>query len=81
MRVDEFYQSRKSDWEALSHLLDLSQKDMSSLTESQVREKFRKLAGVVLTKDGAAAVEEAIDGMERWTSIERLLAAVRGHVR
>ena len=41
MRVDEFYQSRKSDWEALSHLLDQSQKDMHGLSESQVRDISR----------------------------------------
>ena len=53
MRVDEFYQSRKSDWEALSHLLDLSQKDMSSLTESQVRDMARLYRAV--TSDLALA--------------------------
>ncbi|HET9588443.1 MAG TPA: stage II sporulation protein M [Anaerolineales bacterium] len=37
MRTDEFYQSRKNDWEALSHLLDQSQRDMRGLSESQVR--------------------------------------------
>lgn len=38
MRVDEFYQSRKGDWETLSHLLDQCQRDMSGLSESQVRD-------------------------------------------
>ena len=41
MRVDEFYQSRKNDWEALSHLLDKCQKDMRGLSESQVRDISR----------------------------------------
>ncbi|HLF75543.1 MAG TPA: stage II sporulation protein M [Anaerolineales bacterium] len=41
MRTDEFYQSRKSEWEALSHLLDKSQKDMRGLSESQVRDLAR----------------------------------------
>jgi uncharacterized membrane protein SpoIIM required for sporulation len=41
MRLDEFYQSRKSDWEALSHLLDLCQNDMRGLSESQVRDISR----------------------------------------
>jgi uncharacterized membrane protein SpoIIM required for sporulation len=41
MRADEFYQSRKSDWEALSHLLDLSQRDLRGLTEAQVRDLAR----------------------------------------
>lgn len=41
MRADEFYQSRKGDWEALSHLLDESQKDMRGLSESQVQDLAR----------------------------------------
>jgi len=41
MRVDEFYQSRKGDWETLSQLLDQSQKDMRRLSESQVRDMAR----------------------------------------
>ena len=41
MRTDEFYQSRKGDWEALSHLLDQSQTDMRGLSESQVRDLAR----------------------------------------
>ncbi len=41
MRVDEFYQSRKGDWETLSRLLDQSQKDMRGLSEAQVRDMAR----------------------------------------
>ena len=41
MRVDEFYQSRKNDWEALSHLLDLCQSDMRGVSENQVRDISR----------------------------------------
>ena len=41
MRVDEFYQSRKGDWETLSRLLDQGQKDMRGLSESQVRDMAR----------------------------------------
>ncbi|RPJ27993.1 MAG: stage II sporulation protein M [Chloroflexi bacterium] len=41
MRVDEFYQSRKGDWETLSQLLDQAQKDMRGLSESQVRAMAR----------------------------------------
>lgn len=40
MRMNEFYQSRKSDWETLSHLLERST-NMHSLTESQVRDLAR----------------------------------------
>ena len=41
MRVDEFYQSRKGDWETLSRLLDQGQKDMRGLSESQVQDLAR----------------------------------------
>jgi len=41
MRVDEFYQSRKGDWQTLSQLLDQSQKDMRGLSEAQVRDMAR----------------------------------------
>jgi uncharacterized membrane protein SpoIIM required for sporulation len=41
MRTDEFYQSRRGDWEALSYLLDQSQRDMSRLSELQVRDLAR----------------------------------------
>ncbi|MEO7840003.1 MAG: stage II sporulation protein M [Anaerolineales bacterium] len=41
MRTDEFYQSRRGDWETLSHLLDQSQRDMSRLSELQVRDLAR----------------------------------------
>ena len=41
MRVDEFYQSRKGDWESLSHLLDESRKDFKRLSEGQVRDLAR----------------------------------------
>jgi uncharacterized membrane protein SpoIIM required for sporulation len=41
MRTDEFYQSRKGDWQALSNLLDKSQTDLRGLSESQVRDLAR----------------------------------------
>jgi len=53
MRVNEFYQSRKNDWETLSQLLDQSQKDMRGLSEAQVRELARLYRAV--TSDLALA--------------------------
>lgn len=41
MRVNEFYQSRRGDWETLSRLLDQSQKDISRLSEAQVQDLAR----------------------------------------
>ena len=51
------------------------------LNASEIREKFRSLAGLVLTKEGVAAVEDAIDRSEQWTSVDPLTAAVRRHGR
>ena len=53
MRVNEFYQSRKNDWETLSHLLDQSQSDMRGLSEMQVRDLARLYRAV--TSDLALA--------------------------
>lgn len=41
MHINEFYQSRKGDWETLSHLLDESQRDFKRLSEPQVRDLSR----------------------------------------
>ena len=37
--------------------------------ESELRDKFRLLAGTVLPPDGVAAVEAAVDGCEGWASV------------
>jgi 2-methylcitrate dehydratase PrpD len=49
--------------------------------ESELREKFGKLAGVALTSEGVARVEDAIDHCEDWTSIQELVGLLRGHGR
>ena len=53
MRVNEFYQSRKNDWETLSQLLDQSQSDMRGLSEMEVRDLARLYRAV--TSDLALA--------------------------
>ncbi len=40
--------------------------------ESELREKFRELAGVVLTPEGVSKVEHAIDRCEDWQSVDEL---------
>ncbi|HZU90819.1 MAG TPA: MmgE/PrpD family protein [Stellaceae bacterium] len=37
--------------------------------ETEIRAKFRELAGTVLTPEGAAAVEEAVDHCEEWPNL------------
>src|SRR5437868_11070651 len=40
--------------------------------ESELRAKFRELAGTVLTAEGAAEVEKAVERCEEWTSLAEL---------
>jgi 2-methylcitrate dehydratase PrpD len=64
-----------------THRYDNDKRAGAALNESEIREKFRGLAGLVLTKEGAAAVEEAIDRSHEWTSVDTLTAAVRRYGR
>jgi hypothetical protein len=50
-----------------------------SYKESDVREKFRGLAGLVLTPEGVMAVERAVDDCVNWHSVDPLLKAFRAH--
>jgi 2-methylcitrate dehydratase PrpD len=49
--------------------------------EAEIREKFRELAGAVLTAEGAVAVELAVDRCEQWRSLEELTMLLRRHGR
>jgi 2-methylcitrate dehydratase PrpD len=49
--------------------------------ESDIREKFRELAVVVLTPEGAKAVEQAVDRSEEWASLAELTGLLRRHGR
>ena len=46
-------------------------------TESELRDKFRELAGTVLTLEGVSDVEHAIDRCERWESVGELTELLR----
>jgi 2-methylcitrate dehydratase PrpD len=46
-------------------------------TEPELRDKFRELAGAVLTPAGVADVERAVDRCEDWTSVGELTALLR----
>jgi 2-methylcitrate dehydratase PrpD len=48
---------------------------------SEIRQKFRELAGLALTSRGVEEVESAIDGLERWTSASVLTDLLRRHCR
>lgn len=49
--------------------------------ESELREKFHQLAGRVLSAEGSAQVEQAIDRCERWASVRELADLLRRHGR
>jgi 2-methylcitrate dehydratase PrpD len=49
--------------------------------EDEIRGKFRQLAGTVLTAEGAAAVEAAVDRCGEWANVGELSALLRGHGR
>jgi 2-methylcitrate dehydratase PrpD len=45
--------------------------------ESELREKFRELAGTVLSAAGVSRVEHAVDNCEKWTSVRELTELLR----
>jgi 2-methylcitrate dehydratase PrpD len=45
--------------------------------EAEVREKFRELAGLVLSREGVTAVERAVDQCDRLNSVRDLVEQVR----
>src|SRR5713101_8137541 len=49
--------------------------------ESEIREKFHELAGVVLTPEGVREVEHAIDRCEDWQNVDELTTLLRRHGR
>ena len=49
--------------------------------ESEIREKFRELASVVLHADGVSSVENAVDHCEEWQSVGELSELLRRHGR
>jgi 2-methylcitrate dehydratase PrpD len=49
--------------------------------ESEIRGKFHELAGTVLTPDGVARVEAAVDRCEQWKNVDALTGLLRRHGR
>jgi 2-methylcitrate dehydratase PrpD len=47
--------------------------------EEELRAKFRELAAVVLTAEGAAAAERAVDDCEEWPDVRQLTRLLRRH--
>ncbi len=49
--------------------------------ESEIRDKFRELAGAVLTPEGVSRVEEAVSRCDEWTSVRELVDLLRRYGR
>jgi 2-methylcitrate dehydratase PrpD len=49
--------------------------------EAELRAKFRELAGVALTPEGATLVEQAVDHCDQWDNVGVLTALCRRHGR
>jgi len=60
-----------------SHRGDFSE----PFSEGELRAKFRELAGTVLTPEGAAQVEAAIERSEDWPSLAALTYLCRRYLR
>jgi len=67
-----------TDGRSASHARDSHRGDFSDhFSEAELRAKFRELAGTVLTADGVAAVEDAVNRIETWDSLDELPALCR----
>jgi 2-methylcitrate dehydratase PrpD len=60
-----------------SHRGDFNQ----PFAESEIRTKFRELAGEVLTQEGVSAVEASVDACEQWNSVGELPTLLRRYGR
>lgn len=49
--------------------------------ESELRQKFRELAGLALAQEGVAAVEAAVDSCAEWKSVHELAELMRRYMR
>jgi 2-methylcitrate dehydratase PrpD len=71
-----------TDGRRATHACDSHRGDFQApFAETELREKFRELAGVVLTAEGAALVEQAVDRCEDWNDADVLPALCRRHGR
>jgi 2-methylcitrate dehydratase PrpD len=49
--------------------------------ETEIRAKFRELAGVVLTPEGVSRVQDSVDRCENWQSVGELIELLRHYGR
>lgn len=66
------------DGRSAAHACDSHRGDFNRpFAESELREKFRELARLVLTPEGVAKVEQAVDRSEQWASVRELPELLR----
>jgi 2-methylcitrate dehydratase PrpD len=71
-----------TDGRSATHSRDSHRGDFSDpFSEAELRDKFRELAGVVLSAEGVDAVERAVDHIEEWPNAGELTALLRHHGR
>jgi len=71
-----------ADGRQATHSRDSHRGDFSEpFTEAELRAKFRELAGTVLTPEGPARLEAAVDRCEEWTSLAELTDLFRRYGR
>jgi 2-methylcitrate dehydratase PrpD len=71
-----------SDGRQATHARDSHRGDFNEpFTEAEIRAKFRELAETVLTPEGAARVEAAVDRCEEWGSLAELTDLFRRYGR
>ncbi len=71
-----------TDGRQTTHSCDSHRGDFQQpFAESEIREKFRELAGTVLTPEGVSRVEGAVDRSEEWASLAELTGLLRRHGR
>jgi 2-methylcitrate dehydratase PrpD len=71
-----------TDGRQTTHSCDSHRGDFQQpFAESEIREKFRELAGTVLTPEGVSRVEGAVDRSEEWVSLAELTGLLRRHGR
>ncbi|MEJ0018441.1 MAG: MmgE/PrpD family protein [Acetobacteraceae bacterium] len=71
-----------TDGRSATHSCDSHRGDFQQpFTEAELRDKFRELAGEVLTAEGVTAVEMAVDRCDSWASVDDLTTLCRRHGR
>jgi 2-methylcitrate dehydratase PrpD len=71
-----------TDGRSATHACDSHRGDFyQPFAEAELRDKFRELAGTLLTREGVDLVEEAVDRCESWDNVDALTTLCRRHGR